>query len=503
MNARRPAQPPFSLAESLSGDPFLREVVQYVAQTFDGIYLVGGTVRDIVSGRGLQGDVDFAVARGSGCDVARRVANHFGGAYYPLDQERDTGRALLAPRNRRLVLDFARIRGDDILDDLTSRDFTVNALAVDVRTERLFDPTGGLHDLAEGKLRALSASVFQADAVRLLRASRQAAELGLTIDAGTRDQIIRDAPLLANVSGERVRDEFCRLLALSHGAAHLPDVAQLGLLTTVFPELAALRGLKQPAPHKFDAFEHTITAVMALEDLLQTLYGKPDSAGAFLQLVEQYRPQVAEYLAGTLSAGRTSAVLLKFAALLHDVAKPSCRTVDEQGQVHFYGHEGFGAEMAGAILQRLRFAGAEISWVQTVIRNHMRPLQMVNQPASRRAIYRFFRDSGDAGLAVVLLSLADVRATWGPALAEATWQKHLDVAERLLAAYFQGHEEIVAPPALINGREVMRHLKLSSGPAIGRLLESVREAQAAGEVRTRDEALALIEQIHSDERRGT
>ncbi|NOZ06181.1 MAG: HD domain-containing protein [Chloroflexi bacterium] len=497
MNAR------FSLAEALSGgDPFLQEVVQYVAQTFKGIYLVGGTVRDMVSGRGLQGDVDFAVAHGSGCDVARRVANHFRGAYYPLDQERDTGRAILARHDRRLALDFAHIRGDDILDDLAGRDFTVNALAVDVRTGRLFDPAGGLHDLAKGKLRALSAGVFQADAVRLLRASRQAAELGLTIDADTRDQIIRDAPLLANVSGERVRDEFCRLLALPRGAAHLPDVAQLGLLTTVFPELAALRGLKQPAPHKFDAFEHTIAAVMALEDLLQALYGQPDSAVRLLQVDEQHRPQVAEYLAGTLSAGRSRALLLKFAALLHDAGKPSCRTVDERGRVHFYGHEGVGAEMAGTVLQRLRFSSAEVSWVQTITRNHMRPLQMVNQPASRRAIYRFFRDTGAAGLAVVVLSLADVRATWGPDLTESLWKKHLDVAKRLFSAFFQEREEVVFPPSLINGREVMRHLQLSPGPVIGRLLESVREAQAAGEVRSRAEALALIEQIHSDEQRG-
>lgn len=498
MNARQPAQPPYSLAGALSGDPILRDVVQYVAKNFAGIYLVGGTVRDMVSGRGLQGDVDFAVAHGSGCDTARRIANHFGGAYYPLDQERDTGRAILAPRDRRLVLDFARIRGDDILDDLIGRDFTVNALAVDVATEQLFDPAGGLRDLADRKLRALSPGVFEADAVRLLRAVRQAAELGLTIEPGTRAQIIRDAPLLTNVSGERVRDEFCRLLALPHGAAHLPDMTQLGLLTTVFPDLTAMMGLKQPAPHRFDGFAHTIAAVVALEELLPALYGESDSETDFLQLDEQHRPQVAEYLAGTLSAGRSRAVLLKFAALLHDVGKPACRSVDEQGGIHFYGHEGVGAEMAGVVLQRLRLASAEIAWVQAVIRNHMRPLQMVNQPASRRAIYRFFRDSGDAGLAVVLLSLADVRATWGPALIEATWQKHLDVARRLFAAFFQGHEEIVAPPALINGREVMRHLKLSSGPAIGRLLELVREAQAAGEVQSRAEALALIEQQHDE-----
>lgn len=490
MSARQvaPSVPPRAdwFPESL----LLQTVLQYLARNFGRIYLVGGTVRDILSGRRRHGDVDFTVSRGAGLHIARTVANRFGGAYYPLDPERGTGRAILHEGAERLDLDFAQLREPDVEADLAGRDFTVNALALDIQSGQLLDPTGGLADLRASRLRAVSPQVFRDDPVRLLRAPRQAAELNLGIDPATRAQIVRDAPLISATSAERVRDEVCRLLALPSGATQLPELDALGLLTPIWPELAALKGLAQPHPHHYDAFTHTLHAVAEMEQLLSLIAG--DAASDEPALAE-FHENLASYVQTTLSSDRPLSLLLKLAALFHDLGKPVSHTVGDDGRVHFYGHARIGADLGAQALQRLRFANAEVGWLHLVVRHHMRPLYLVNQGrVSRRAIYRFFRAAGKAGVGAVLLSLADARATWGQDLPADRWRGHARLARRLFSAYFEARERFVSPRPLITGRDVIDHLGLSSGPGIGRLLEVVREAQATGEVHTRDEALALL-----------
>jgi len=483
-------------ADWFPNSPLLRAVLRAVATLFPEAYVVGGTVRDILTGRREHHDIDFAVRGVSGLDAARRVADRFGGAFYALDPQRDTGRAILYEQGQRLELDFALARGATILDDLTDRDFTVNAMALNVLSGELLDPTGGLTDLRAGILRAVSPAVFQRDPARLLRAPRQAIELKLTIEEQTRTQIVHDAPLLAQTSAERVRDEFCRYLALPDGAASLPELDSLGLLISVWPELSPLRGLHQPPPHQFDAFEHTLHSVAELEKLLPPL-DKPGTPGEPDRL---YADDLHAFLHETLSADRPRSLLLKLAALLHDIGKPATHSLDAEARTHFYGHERLGASMTAEALHRLRFANEEIAWVRRVVRHHMRPLQFVTQGVTRRAIYRFFRDAGDAGVGAAVLQLADARATWGPKLTAERWQKHMNVSLRLLSAYFDHRDTVIEPPPLITGRDVMAHLGIPSGPEVGRLLAQVREAQAVGEVHTRDEALALLDRIGRETR---
>jgi putative nucleotidyltransferase with HDIG domain len=475
----------------------LKAILRAVAALFPETYVVGGTVRDILTGRREHHDIDFATCGVSGLDAARRIADRFGGAFYALDPERDTGRAIVYEEGQRLELDFALARGANIVDDLTDRDFTVNAMALDVHTGELLDPTGGLTDLRAGILRAISPAVFRRDPARLLRAPRQAIELKLTIEEQTRNQIARDAPLLARTSAERVRDEFCRYLALPDGPASLSELDSLGLLSQVWPELNPLKGLDQPPPHRFDAFEHTLRTVAEMEKLLP----RPDESGRPKEGDRLHAEDLRVFLSETLSADRPRSLLLKLAALLHDIGKPETRTLDSVSKVHFYGHEITGAAMAAEALRRLRFAREEVTWAQRVVRHHMRPLQFVTQGMTRRAIYRFFRDAGDAGVGAAILLLADARATWGRELTAERWQKYMDVSLRLLNSYFDHRDTMFEPPPLITGRDVMAHVQIPSGPEIGRLLAQVREAQAVGEVRTRDEALALLHRLTRE--RGT
>jgi hypothetical protein len=189
--------------------------------------------------------------------------------------------------------------------------------------------------------------------------------------------------------------------------------------------------------------------------------------------------------------------LLLFAALYHDIGKPRTRQVEEDGRIRFLQHEIVGRKMISERAHRLRLSNNEIERIKTVVKNHLRPIllaQSGNLP-TRRAIYRFFRDTGPAGVDICLLSMADVLATYGASLPQKIWINHLDIVRTLLEAWWEQPEERVAPPALVNGHDLVDLFDLEPGPYIGQLLEAIREAQAIGEIRTREEALSLVRKI--------
>ncbi len=460
-------------------------------------YLVGGCVRDRLLGRPSH-DFDFAVA-GDAVELARQVADRMGGAFVLLDEERCTGRVVTRGEDgQRLFIDFARLQGDDISTDLSQRDFTFNALAVDITDDvvsRIIDPHHGRRDLQLGLVRAVSETAFGDDPLRTLRAVRLAAEMEANIEQRTEELLRRAVPLITEVSAERVRDELVKILALPGAAQNLRYLDGLGLLTAIVPELETLKGVEQSRPHHLDVFEHSLETVRELEEVIAAL-GEEQGTDSELSLVAHrlspFSDRLAAHLSQPVSGDRVRLTVLKLVALLHDLGKPGTESFDDEGRVHFYGHEGEGAKRVGAILRRLRFGGSEVALAQTIVANHMRPCLLAGQDVvTRRAVYRFFRDTGDAGVETLLLYLADHLATWGPDLRPARWRKRVEFVASMLADYYQRRQQVVSPPKLISGHDLMDEFGLQEGPRIGELLEAVREAQAAGEVRTREEALAL------------
>jgi len=427
--------------------------------------------------------------------------------YYPLDRERDTGRVLLRRDGQRIELDFAALRGPDLPADLRARDFTINALAVEPDGE-LVDLVGGQADLQAGLIRAVSADALDADPLRMLRSVRLAAELGLRLETATAAWMAERAGALARVSAERVRDELVRTLAAPSAAAHLGLLDELGLLPVIFPELGPLKEQAQTFPHRFDVWRHTLMVVDTVEGVEQTLVGRRPlqtgadaPAGAWDDVAEALAP-FASALTAHLAAdcgveGRDRRTFLRLAALCHDLGKPLTCTEDDERRLHFYNHEQVGAQMAEERMRQLCFSRAEAARVGGIVAAHMRPCHLAEpfQSPARRAIYRFFRAVGDAGIEVALLALADHLAVWGPNLQPERWAWRVEGARTLLSHYFQRREETIAPPRLVGGDELLAELGLTGGPQVGRLLEGIREAQAAGEVRTREEALALARRL--------
>lgn len=470
------------------------------------VWPVGGVVRDALLGRPIH-DWDFAVGRDA-AGLAQAVADALSGAYYALDSERGTGRVVLAPQDaRQVVLDFAELREADLEADLHARDFTINAMAT-APDGQLIDPLGGLADLQARLIRAVRPTAFDDDPLRMLRAVRLVAELGLRLEANTAAWIGQRAAMVARTSPERVRDEIMRVLAAPAAADHLHLLDELGLLAQVLPEVEPLKLQAQSPPHRFDAWWHTLLTVEAVQATIDEVGSAGGAHLAYLEVPQQvwtdvrgrlgrFSVNLADHLAVRLKGGHTRRTLLTLAALCHDLGKPITCTEDERGRLHFYGHERAGARITARRMRALRMSEAEVEHTRAIVQAHLRPghLARLQGPVTRRAVYRYFRGSGSAGVEAALLSLADHMATWGPHLERDRWLRQVEVSELLLSHYFEHPEQAVSPRPLVTGSDLMRHLRIGEGPQVGRLLGAVREAQAAGEVNTREEALDLARRL--------
>ena len=473
------------------------------ANTGQGVYIVGGAVRDAYLHL-TPHDLDLATS-GDGCPLARHIADKFDGAFYPLDRERGVGRALIPWGDIQLTVDVAQFRGPDLLTDLQKRDFTVNAMAVSLTgdLQTVIDPLRGLSDLDARVLRQCSPDSIPSDPVRLLRAVRTSITYDLRIEPETHRTLRNVAPRLADVSPERTRDELIQILAGKRPAAALKVLHQLALLDPMLPEVEALIGIIQGPPHRFNVWQHTLLTVEFLDTILRIIAPtRSDNLTASAQTgliaftLDRFRPSLQRHLQHTWPNERPHRALLLLAALLHDSGKPATRSVDDNGSIRFFGHETTGETLAHSRAAELRLSNDETSRLATIVRHHMRPHWLhANRSLTPRAIYRFWRDTGPAGVDICLLAMADYLATVGPTLDPQRWHEYLKTIETLLDRYYLHHDTAVAPSPVITGQQLLDTFNLQPGPQIGRLLELVREAQAAGEVATQQEALDWVQRF--------
>jgi poly(A) polymerase len=495
--ARGPAATQLVVAAEVRG--LLQELQAFFASHDVDAYVVGGFLRDTLLGRQSH-DIDVSIV-GDPLILGPEIADAFGGSYFPLAEEQHVARVVLAERD--MHVDLMPL-WEEIEADLAERDFTIDAMAVRLADAasagaEVIDPTGGLRDLRDRMVRVIREDAFRDDALRPLRGARLAVELGFTVEPATAGLIQRYACQVPAVSVERQRDELMRVLATPRASQGLRLLDKLQLLERVLPELTNMRGVEQPKEHYWDVFDHSLEAVGNLDILLAEEEPR-DRRGRRLwrELWGQlaWWEQARDYFREEVLAERPRSAVLKLGGLLHDIAKPEMKTFDAAGRMRFFGHAEVGAEKAARILRRVHFSAREVTLVQTMVKAHLRPVQM-SQPSSagqraptRRALYRYFRDCGDAAIEILFLSLADHLATRGPRLNMSGWRQHVALVNYILRKRFQ-EEEITSPPKLLSGDELMAELNLSPGPVVGRLLETVREAQAAGEISTPEEALEL------------
>jgi tRNA nucleotidyltransferase/poly(A) polymerase len=463
------------------------------------LYVVGGTVRDVYLGRPVH-DLDLTTP-GDGRTVARRLANAFEGDYYPLDDERRVGRALIHYEGERWVIDVAQFRGPTLEADLRDRDFTLNALAVDLHDlDHILDPLDGLGAIRAKQLVLCQPASIAHDPVRACRAVRMSLTFGLKMTPDTIRAVKQDGPQIARSSPERVRDELFKLLDTRKASAGLHTLDMLGLLRHILPDVANLKEVEQSPPHTLDVWRHTIS-VMDFMERIQATIGRErtDNTAANVSLgmiaysLTAFREQLQTHFAQGWPNDRSHRALLILAALGHDIAKPETQTIEKNGHIHFLKHERIGAERMTEWGQRLRLSSDETKRLSHIVAHHMRPLHLhAGGKLTRRALYRFWRDTGAAGVDVCLLSMADYLGTYGATLNQDDWIRFVELIQALLAGYFQEPDELVEVKPLVSGNVLIDHFNLEPGPLIGEMLDALREAQAVDGLASPDEALAWL-----------
>jgi putative nucleotidyltransferase with HDIG domain len=278
------------------------------------------------------------------------------------------------------------------------------------------------------------------------------------------------------------------------------EMEDLGLLEATLPEVAGLSGISQSPPHHEDVMSHTWSVLNWLESLEKVLFfgSEGDAALDFAHTaLEAYLNPLRVYLERDVDGGLDGRIILRLAALFHDVGKRDTYRIDEGDRIRFFGHEEVGAELAAKRLRQLCLSKDAIVQVSRIVSGHMRPLSLAQAQGanpSRRAVYRYFRALDRNGLDIGLLALADHLATYDGSGDWGTWETLVGLVAQLYQFYFERHEEAVNPVPLLNGQDLIDLFDMESGPEIGRILRLIEEGQAAGEIESREEAVHFAQE---------
>lgn len=453
------------------------------------LYGVGGFLRDMAVAAKEDSpvkDLDFAVSSGA-IGLARALARAIHGAFVVLDEETGCARVVRQAEGEAKIFDFSDFRGKTLPADIRRRDFTVNTLALDLLTfderkpffSQVKDLCGGREDIRRKRVRMVSPEIFLDDPLRLLRAYVLKAQYGFSIERATFVRIKHDCARINTVAPERVREELFRILDTPRAGAAFKAMYQSGLLLAVFPQMAGMRGVGKGGYHHLNVLEHSLCVLTELEKLIAVM-AAADS-------------ELDGYLSGTVAGGHSRRALLKLACLLHDVGKPDTRKEEPGGRVSYHGHERVGQIIVRAIARNLRISDRERYALEDMVALHLRPGYLANfSQASERMVFRFMRDARKEAVSILLLAIADQRATQGP-LTTPERVAHLEgMLFPLIHRYFTNQR---AKPfiCLLNGHDLIKDLRLKPGPDFARILGAVAEAQHLGKVATKEEALLLAE----------
>jgi poly(A) polymerase len=476
---------PFFVMSFLNDHPYVEIIQQIARRKKVSVYLVGGFLRDYLLGH-PKFDFDFAVEKDA-LKLARLFARRIKGAFVLLDAERGCGRVVKKYQGQITTFDFADFRASTFKGDIAHRDFTINTLAVDLSRlypsaeipQALIDHKGALKDIKAKCIRQVSAKVFAEDPLRMMRAFTLKAALGFKIERRTLAQMKKDKDLLPGVSYERIRDELFKILGAERAADNLKAMDMAGLLEKVIPQIKVMYRCRQGTYHHLDVWPHSLETVVQIERIFKELRQDKD---------------VMDYCQESLGGDRRRQALLKLAALLHDIGKPdTCRR--EGTRVVFHAHERVGRDIVSHIAKMLKLSRRERYALEDMVLWHLRPGYLSNfKKPSERAVYRYFRDAKEEAVGILLLSLADQRATRGPLTTEEDQRHHEKVCLGLIQRYFDKKKE--KPFAcLINGHDLIKKLRLKPSPLFGRILKEVAEKQSLGSIQTKDEALELARKI--------
>jgi poly(A) polymerase len=443
-------------------DPLLRRIGGVADKLSTKAFVVGGYVRDLLLGRQVK-DIDIVVI-GQGVPFGRRVAedlgktnlvvfDNFGTAMLQLD---DTKLEFVGAR-KESYSKYSRkpkVEVGTLDDDLSRRDFTVNAMAVSLNAfdfGRLVDSFNGQQALIDKVLRTPMEpkATFDDDPLRIMRAFRFACTLGFSIDQPAFEAAKNMAPRLKIVSQERISDEFLKILSSRMPSIGLQLMHESGVMKVVFPEVAQLGGVDQRQDyHHKDVLQHTFKVL----------------------------DKVAE---------RSENIWLRLSALMHDIAKPRTKEFKEGTGWTFHGHEEVGARMVKPIFRRMRFTFDNLAYVEKLVRLHLRPMALVDEGVTDSAVRRLLFEAGEDVDDLMILCRADITSK-NPKLVQQVKNNYDLVAQKMKEVEERDKIRSWQPP--VKGDEIMQVCGLTPGPAVGKLKSAITDAILDGRIPNDHEA---------------
>ncbi|MCJ7694040.1 MAG: HD domain-containing protein [Anaerolineaceae bacterium] len=479
----------------------LIDIVSDTVQKDSPIYLVGGAIRNLLLGKEIK-DLDFVV-KGNVRSVLNRVKRKMNAQAFMLDDERQTGRIIYqSPGGEKTLLDFVSMAEQDILKDLLDRDFTINAMMLNIKDlSLLIDPLNGEKDLRNSLLCCCSPDSMELDPLRVLRGIRLSLYYNLEIEPNSFQQMEKVSPRLITVSAERIRDELFKIFQSPDPEKGIRLLDDLGCIQNTLPELEKLKKVQACPPHVHGLWEHTLRVMHYLNEITHGFVYEGKGASKITDVstkivdgLAPYSKSFRELISRGYPEGRTRVGLLLFSALYHDAGKPESLSEGDDGRLHFYGHAEKSKERISTRAKALALSNPEVNYLSNVVKNHMRihDLVMAKDSFTDRAIHRFFRDTGELGLDICLLSLADMLATYEITVSNDQLMNELDVISQLLNAWWRKKDSVVEPPRLLSGDDLQDIFGLNPGPLFREILETLHEAHAVNEIVTREEAINFV-----------
>lgn len=444
----------------------IKELYDFFKEKDIEAFLVGGAVRDIILGHQLS-DIDIAVDKDF-LPLAEEFAREKGGSVFLMHE--DVARVVIDD----FTIDFCRMKGNTIEEDLFKRDFTINAIAKSLKDERIIDTLDGIKDLKDGVIKVVYPDAFLDDPLRMLRAFRLKGKLNFRIEENTLNLIKGNYERINEVSGERIRDEIFKILDGDRGYEILKELDETMLLSEIFPVFKRMKLVGKCKYHTVDSFTHSMFSLKTLEDMLDDV------------LRTKHGEDIKRHLEEDMSGVKRRTVL-KLATLLHDIGKP--KAYKKEGEkITFKGHDATGYEEFLEIDKRYNFSKEQRNLITAVIKGHMRILGLFKVGATDRALYRLIRDFEDNTLDVVLASLFDVTATRLLLDENGERERYFNFCMELIERLYKKKE---LPKKLISGEDVIK-LTGKRGRFVGEVLDALHEEVFLGNIKTREEAIEFI-----------
>lgn len=449
------------------------EIIELLKSEPNEIYLVGGVVRDVFLNR-KNYDKDIIVCNEDAKTFAIRFAQKHSGTCVTLDEVNNIYRVCMSDKVN--YVDITNPINNSLEEDIKRRDLTINAVAMNIKTEEIIDLVGGLDDIKNGIIRAISEENFIDDPLRILRAFRFASVLGFKIEKETKNIIEKHKSLILNPAVERRNVEILKLFGGKYAHEIILDMDNFGLIEKLFTSMVDVKKVPPNTHHHLDLFHHLVETVKQIQNIY-----------------ENSSDEVKEHLEKVDFGGDTRLAHLKFAGFIHDIGKFSTWTIEEDGRHRFIGHDEVGAKMAKTLLKQNKFSKKQIEYISFIIRHHIYPSSVVSAPEVNDKIHmRYVRKTEDNAIDLITVAKADRLSAQGVAVTKEMTENNINGLNALQDFYIKIKPTLKPIPKLIDGGEVMTLLNLKPSKELGLLMKSLHQAQLDGIVNTKTEAIDFL-----------